>query len=287
MKKLFIIFSLVVSLTFILSFTSKAEETTNSEDEFVNAGVMPGSFFYGFDKFFENVAIKLTFSDEKRAERLTKIAEERLAELNELDPDLADQYASELFNEYGLSLEKANIYIAKLINEEKLSEEKITRIENRVEKAYNRQERVREKIREKISAEIKEKVQLRIRNAKASIFSKFIDLDKAIELHDYGFGYGQILKLQALSELSEQSIDDIILIEGAITTNDDNSKTINIDILLDELNLTSEQLKEKLSEYKIQAKAMVKEKINEAQNKAKKRREEIKKAIQEKKNKGK
>ncbi|MDF2699350.1 MAG: hypothetical protein K0Q49_906 [Haloplasmataceae bacterium] len=291
MKKIFVLFGFMFVVLLTSGFSVGAtvattnEEVIETTDELPDAGLTPGDTFYGVDKFFENIALKLTFSDEKRAEKLAKVAEERLAELNELDPEKAAIYADELFNEYGLSLEKANLYVQKLAAEGKISEEKLAKLEAKVAKAEERQDKVNEKAKEKISDEVKESVNEAIKNAKMSIFTRFTDKEAMNTLHDEGYGYGELLKLQAIAELSSKTIDELLLVENVVTTDEENEKAINFDVLLETLELTRDDLKTKLTEYKGLLKETMKTKMDEAQKQADERREEVKEKINEKKEK--
>lgn len=288
MKKTMIMFVLFSTIFFIVGFKASAEETTTTaqaveSSELPNPGVKPGNFFYNIDKFFEKVSLKMSFSDEKRVEKLSRFAEERLAELNALDPELAQKYTDELFNEYGLDIEKAHLYVQKLVAEGKLSDAKLTRVENRIQKAEMRQEMLKEKVRERISEEVREQVHQCIRSAKMSVFHQFTDIDLITQLHEEGYGYGELLKLQAISELTSTQIDELLLIEDAVTT-DENTKHINIDTILLEKNITKDQLHEQIKEYRNTAKQEMKGKIEQAQKQAQKRQNEIRERIKNKKN---
>jgi len=288
MKKLILMFILLSGLMIMVGFKANASETTTTEEvtessKLPNAGTKPGNFLYGFDKFFENISLKLTFSDEKKVEKLSRFAEERLAELNELNPEAAEKYADELFNEYGLDMEKAHLYVQKLVAEGKLSDAKLSRIENRVLKVELKQEQLKDKAQERISEEVKSQVHEAIRNAKMSIFNKFTDVELIQQLHDEGYGYGQLLKLQAISELTSISISDLLLIEGAVSTEDD-EKQINIETILEAHGITLEQLHEKLKEYRDSAKEEMKGKFEQAKKQAEERKNEIKENRKNRKN---
>lgn len=288
MKKLMIMFLLCSGILFMVGFKASAEETTPTEqttesDALPNPGVKPGNFFYSFDKFFENVSLRLTFSDEKRVEKLSRFAEERLAELNAINSEVAQKYADELFNEYGLDIEKAHLYVQKLVAEGKISETKLEKIESRIQKAEMRQEKLQEKVRERISEKVRNQVRKSISTARMSIFNQFTDIDLIKQLHEEGYGYGVLLKLQAISELSSTPINDLLLIENAVTT-DDFGKHINIDTILEDQNITIDQLQEKIKEYRSTAKQAMKDKIEEVKEVAKQRKNEIRKRIKERKN---
>lgn len=278
MKKFMVVFALIFSIILTFGFTVNAEETTTTSEvgDLPGGGVTPNSFFYRFDKFFENVSLKLTFSDEKRAEKLSRFAEERLAELNEIDANKAEKYADELFNEYGLNVEKANIYVQKLVAEGKLSDTKLAKLETHVQKAEMKQEKLKENRQEIISDEVKTQVQEAIQNAKMSIFNKFTNPDEMKTLHDEGYGYGELLKLQAISEISTKPISELLEIENAVVKDELNNKHINIEVILEATELTRDDLKTTLTEYRDNAKADMKNSMEEAKKNAEERIAEIK-----------
>ena len=72
MKKLsFLISLLLLTAVFTAPLSVSAAQ---------NAGIKPGSFFYGFVTTFEKVNLFFTFNPEKKAEKAFKYAEKRLAE---------------------------------------------------------------------------------------------------------------------------------------------------------------------------------------------------------------
>lgn len=85
MKKIFIVITILFLVAvFILPVPASASATTN-------AGVKPGSFWYGFDIAFEKINLFFTFSPEKKVQKALAYADERLAEIEavaeEKNPD--------------------------------------------------------------------------------------------------------------------------------------------------------------------------------------------------------
>ena len=79
MKKLsFLISFLLLTAVFTAPLSVSAAQ---------NAGIKPGSFFYGFVTTFEKVNLFFTFNPEKKAEKALKYAEKRLAEAEEVAGD--------------------------------------------------------------------------------------------------------------------------------------------------------------------------------------------------------
>ncbi len=72
------------------------------------AGIMPGSFFYSFDLFFERVDLFFAFNQQKKARTMASIARERQLELEALDNDAKDRYSSVLARQRDLYTEMAS-----------------------------------------------------------------------------------------------------------------------------------------------------------------------------------
>ena len=72
------------------------------------AGIMPGSFLYSFDLFFERVDLFFAFNQQKKARTMASIARERQLELEALDNDAKDRYSSVLARQRDLYTEMAS-----------------------------------------------------------------------------------------------------------------------------------------------------------------------------------
>jgi len=72
------------------------------------AGIMPGSFLYSFDLFFERVDLFFAFNQQKKARTMASIARERQLELEALDNDAKDRYSSALARQRDLYTEMAS-----------------------------------------------------------------------------------------------------------------------------------------------------------------------------------
>jgi len=72
------------------------------------AGIMPGSFWYGFDKLGEKIKLYLLFDKEKKMEYRKKLAEERLAEMMELIKENRIEFIDELIEDYEENINKSN-----------------------------------------------------------------------------------------------------------------------------------------------------------------------------------
>ncbi|MDF2699349.1 MAG: hypothetical protein K0Q49_905 [Haloplasmataceae bacterium] len=248
--KMFIISALMLTfLSFGLSVgaTDTINKVVIDSDELPNAGLIPGNALYSIDKFLEKLNLKFTFSKERKAEKLAKIAEKRLAELDILDPKIVASYANKLFIEYGLSLERANICLQKLLVEGRISDERLAKLEARVNMAEGKITKVNEKAKAKISYEVKDCVLKDLNSAKMSLFTRFTDIDSVSTLHDQGYGYSDLLKLHVISAITSKTVDELLLIDHVVTINDE--KVVNLSLLLESLGLSITDLKVKLLEY--------------------------------------
>ncbi len=91
---------------FILFFSFMPVSYAASGDS--GAGIMPGSFLYSFDLFFERVDLFFAFNQQKKARTMASIARERQLELEALDNDAKDRYSSTLARQRDLYTEMAS-----------------------------------------------------------------------------------------------------------------------------------------------------------------------------------
>ncbi len=75
---------LVISILIISSIIFVSAQDEESQIDMPKAGITPGSIFYGFDVFFDNVRAALTFRSVNRAKVRLNIMEERMAEMEEM-----------------------------------------------------------------------------------------------------------------------------------------------------------------------------------------------------------
>ncbi|MDF2699027.1 MAG: hypothetical protein K0Q49_583 [Haloplasmataceae bacterium] len=217
MKNKFLLCIALVTMMLTSGIAVKASTTepsvqTDVEIE-VGAGIKPGSFLYGIDKGWESLVLKFV-GDEKEAELLLKYAEERLSELNELDDEDAEKYADELYQEYGANLEKVSEKIA-----EKIATGKVElKIRAKLDRAAELDEAVDYDKVDKVSVEIKVKVNNAQTKSYAITIVTDLDQTKVEELKAQGYGYGEIIKLQAFADLSGKTIEELMFLDIYITT---------------------------------------------------------------------
>ncbi len=85
MKKEGIILGLlVISILIISSISFVSAQDEEPQPNMPRAGITPDSIFYGFDVFFDNLRVALTFRAVNKAKLRLKIMEERMAEMGEM-----------------------------------------------------------------------------------------------------------------------------------------------------------------------------------------------------------
>jgi Domain of unknown function (DUF5667) len=270
MKKTLLLVAIIITITLKVPISTQAQQN-NNDNQLPKAGLTPRSILYKADRLFENLSLKLTFNEEKKAEKLANYAEERLAELSRLDTSSANKYGDQLFNDYGIMLEKANLLVAKLTTDEQISEEKIGQLQSKIDIAQEKQVNVSDRI----SKDIKEIVNKSIEDAKLSMFIKFSNIEEAKNLHNRGFDYGDILTLQAISELTGKTIEEIISIKEVVARNEKNDIEIDIEPLLEGHGLSDEQVTTKLVEYRNSVRQDMREAIDTLIEESQKRQKEI------------
>lgn len=103
---------LVLTLVFFSFFGGVIAEEF-SKDDLAEAGVIPGSLFYGIDRFIESLSLAFTFDRASKIRARLDIAEERLSEIHELVENGKFEYVDDSRKDY----EKMLSEISKLIFE--------------------------------------------------------------------------------------------------------------------------------------------------------------------------
>lgn len=227
-------------------------------------GIKPDSPFYFIDKGFEDFRLWLTKNEEKEAALLLKYAEERLAELDALDRDEVDEYIDELYQEYGFKLEKVNNIISKLIVNDKISQSKAEKLTTKLSRTASLDTIID-------STSLSEEIKQEIQTSQLKSFSVAVTLglneEEVIDLKGQGFGYGEILKLNAIATLSDLSIEELMYLDIFTTVTSD--KEIDFVKLATELGLEQSEIKTQFRQYNQavkQNKMEQKEKIREDLN---------------------
>lgn len=120
-------FSLIITILFLIAVfvlpTSASAAT--------NAGVKPGSFWYGFDIAFEKINLFFTFNPEKKARKALEYADERLAEIEVIaeknNPDAVKTATANYESNVALATEKS-----KEVKDKGQAENLLTSIEDNI-----------------------------------------------------------------------------------------------------------------------------------------------------------
>lgn len=187
-------------------FKIETEEKIAQETD-VSPGITPDSFFYLFDKLFENVQLMLTFDPEKKSELLLQFAQERLAEANKMLEDDQMKYIADLIDDYVSVLEEAEEKVSEVVLDDEIDvkskEQLLIVLEDTIV--------VDEGVEEVLEKEDFEKLTLKKDEAYlvANVVKDF-DIEKVQILRELGFGYGQIAKVISLAEKSGKTELEIV-----------------------------------------------------------------------------
>ncbi|QVK17929.1 hypothetical protein KHQ81_14045 [Mycoplasmatota bacterium] len=248
-------FCIIFSLFLIIGLSTKATTTNtdnDSDNQLIDAGLVPGDFFYFLDRFFENVSLKVTFSDEKKIEKHIKFSQERLAELNEMNPEKKHEWVDKLYDDYGVNLNKANDMLTNLISEGKINKNKKEKLQIAIEDVTSKEEMLNEKIKDKINEEVKDKVkELKVQTYLTAMCEDLTE-EEMNSLRENNIKKHDMVRIKALAMLSDMSISDILDLD--IFLQDDPTskkveKKIDFEKLKTELDIDKEQLINDLKEY--------------------------------------
>lgn len=284
MKKLLMIssFGFILLTSSFSALASEVEQIDTATEEVTldGAGIKPGNLLYFLDKGVEDFRLWLANSEEKEAELLLKFAEERLAELNELDEDDLVEYADELYEEYGVNLETVNEMLATLIAEGKISEEKAVKLQEALGHTADVEAAVDDEKVGKVTEELKEKVKEAQTKSYAVAVATGLEEAAITTLKDQGYGYGEILKLQAISQMSGLTIEDLLFLD-IYEEDEDGEREIDFGRLATELGLEKDDIKDQFKTYKNAIKDVRKEKNEERKQEKEAKRDEIKQQMNE------
>lgn len=244
-KSFFVLFVSFLLLSSTTSYAATTEQTASNE-ELIGAGITPNSVFYGIDRFFEKISYFLTFSDEKRIEKLTRFSEERLAEINEIDADKNQESLDDLYDDYGTDINKANNILTKLIEKGKASEDKLQKMQGILEKATTKEELIKVKSKDKINQELKNRVQEIKVQVYLTVISDIMNEEENEQLKKYGNGV--ILKLKALAEITGLTMDEILNLD-IYGPDDPTTEIVEKDLDFEKLEKVLDLDKEDLIDY--------------------------------------
>ncbi|ERJ13177.1 DUF5667 domain-containing protein [Haloplasma contractile] len=250
MKKMIVSVTIAGITTLGFGSVASASETIDTESvnkiEMPSAGIKPDSKLYGIDKLFEKLSLALSMSEEGKTEKLIDFAEERLAELNEMDESELKEFAESIYEDYGITLDQANEVLARLMSEGKISEDQLANIQSKLENASDLEEDIESDKLENVPDNVKDKVQEIKSKAYAIAIASGMDSETAKDLKDRGFGYGEIFKLQGIANLSGISVDELLTLD-VFEEDEDGEQTIDFGKLTKELGLS---MKDVMSQFK-------------------------------------
>lgn len=281
MKKLLLICSFGLLLAFTTVVAQADEVTTRSEEQFkIGSGITPDSPFYFIDKGWESFRLWMTTNEEAEAKLLLKYAEERLSELNDLDEKKVSKYGDKLYEEYGRKLERVNEMLAKFVTKDDLDTDKIESLKDKLDHVSDVDLAVGEKRLNQISKEVRERIRETQMKAYAISIATDISEEEVTELKDLGFGYGEILKLQAYSQLANITIDELMYLD-IFTEDEHGERVIDFGKLALELGIEQDALKSQFKEYKDAVRLVVKEKNQERKQELEQEQEQLQEQIRQ------
>jgi hypothetical protein len=201
--------------------TTDATETTTAADEAAttetaegsivttvsttaDAGITPDSAFYALDKLIEEIQLALITDTVKEAEALAEIAQERLAESNEMADKEDVELTQKALDEYKVKLEKAVELIEAAMEEGKA----VAEVMEDINDANLNDAAVVEKILESIPEEFRDEVKAEIEEIAAAAEAAN-DTAQVIENEEEE---ENSVKLEITLKLIEEMVDDSALV---------------------------------------------------------------------------
>ena len=172
----------------------------------VSAGTTPDSVFYTIDQLNERLQLSITSDDEKKADLLLAYAQERLSESNEMVQQGKDEYVNKLIDQYTETLSKAEDPIAKVVSSNDVSKETKQKFAEKLDRATDYNKDIEEKLDEKTQLMLKEK---RIEAKVVASLIEGLDVESVRKMRESGFGFGEIVKIQAIAKASGKTVDEI------------------------------------------------------------------------------
>ncbi|PLR84349.1 DUF5667 domain-containing protein [Bacillus sp. V33-4] len=209
--------------------TAPADDTVNAPFSQVAAGTTPdNSFTYFFDKLSEDLQLFFAFNDVKETELLLQFSQERLSELAEIAETDQDQYITNLIDEYLVSLQEAGDKVAQIVLDSDLNGEVKDQLTSELEQTaaldIPGEDLLADNKLEELNSTKKEAFIV------ASVV-KELNTEKVKALRAEGLGFGQIVKVLALSEESEKTEAEIVdLLKNKNMGFGQIAKELNIDL---------------------------------------------------------
>lgn len=152
MKKIAV---LVASVLIATGFSVRAFADESSESFKAEAGITPDSILYPIDKAMDNLKITLASTDEKKAEVMDEIAQERLGESEVMTEEQKVDLANKVLEEYNKTMTQATDKLQSSLD--KVSDSSDDKLDQKIEELQNNIQETQEKSL-KILSQIKDKV---------------------------------------------------------------------------------------------------------------------------------
>lgn len=175
----------------------------------VSPGLTPDNPLYVVDKLIENIKVSLVSNADKEAKLLLEITQERLAEAQKMTEKQKIKYVDKLIGKYFVSLNKAEEKVSEVILDEKKEEKIKAELSEKLEDATEVNEDIKAVLDEEIRKKLDEK---RDEAYLVANIVEDLDIDNVKNLRKEGLGYGEISQVLLLSEQSDRSIEEIILL---------------------------------------------------------------------------
>ena len=162
-KILFAVF--IISFAFTGIVSAHGGEAANKEKvvEKNISGILPGDFFYFLDIFSEKLEILFTFGNTAKAEKYLSLADERLAEAQELAREGKSEKADEAAKKYQEQLEKALKKAKKAEKEDK--KEDVDKVLSIIAESTMKHQAVLADVYDKVSEDAKDNIEKAMENS--------------------------------------------------------------------------------------------------------------------------
>ncbi|MGS2779463.1 DUF5667 domain-containing protein [Robertmurraya sp. GLU-23] len=201
---------LVISSMFLFGNSVLAEETADSYDP----GTTPDQFIYSMDRLVEDIQLFLASNGSEETDLLLQFAEERIAEAKAMSEEEKQEFVQEAIEDYLKILTDAEETIAEMIINEKMNEEQVLELDEKLEDSTELNEEVGELLDESLLEDVEEKQQVL---AKLPSIVNGLDETKVKELRDSGLGYGQIVQVFILANATDKTVEEV----GALFNGED------------------------------------------------------------------
>jgi hypothetical protein len=105
---------------------------------------------------------------------------------------------------------------------------------------------------QQLESKVKKKYEQGLEQSKINLFTKVSQIEETQDLMASGFTYTEIIKLQVISEILNKTIDELLLIDGGVSTSTNGQKKVNIGTFITIYNLSNFEMNDLYNGYKDQ-----------------------------------